>query len=159
MNATRQSCLFSKGGANQTMNYSDLVKAYEQFVADDNPIVPGDTSEKVELVYETEWVQILLVRKIPSDAEVKLVVEVSFPTWMETFSLTSNATEAERDHTNILRPVLHELILHIEYLLKLSEAGFRLGVIVEEGFWTAWTPLTASPSVQLFSAISPPYQE
>jgi hypothetical protein len=141
------------------MNYSDLVKAYEQFVADDGPIVPRDTFEKVELVFETEWVQILLVRKIPSDAEVKLVVEVSFPTWTQTYSLTTNATDPERDHTNVLRSVLHELILHTEYLLKLSEAGFRLGVIVEEGFWTAWAPLTTSPSVQLFSAISPPYQK
>jgi hypothetical protein len=140
------------------MNYSDLVKAYEQFVADDGPIVPRDTSEKVELIFETEWVQILLVRKIPSDAEVKLVVEVSFPTWMQTYSLTRTAYEPERDHTNILRSVLHELILHIEYLLKLSDAGFRLGVIVEEGFWTAWIHLVAPPSPQLFAALSPPHQ-
>lgn len=137
------------------MNYSDFVKAYEQFVADDGPNLIRDSFEKVELVYETEWVQILLVREIPSDAEVKLVVEVSFPTWMQTLSLTRSTNEAERDHTSRLRSVLHELILHLEYLLQLSEAGFRLGVIVEEGFWTAWTHLSTRPSQQLFATLFP----
>ncbi|MFX0169961.1 MAG: hypothetical protein ACFE89_11475 [Candidatus Hodarchaeota archaeon] len=137
------------------MNYSDFVKAYEQFVADDGPNLIRDSFEKVELVYETEWVQILLVREIPSNAEIKLVVEVSYPTWMQTLSLTQSTNEAERDHTSRLCSVLHELILHLEYLLKLSEAGFRLGVIVEEGFWTAWTYLSTRPLQQLFAALFP----
>ncbi|MDO8055354.1 MAG: hypothetical protein Q6361_00695 [Candidatus Hermodarchaeota archaeon] len=141
------------------MEYSDFVKAYERFLVEDKPVPIRASDENVETIYETDWVQILLVREIPTDAEVKLVVEVSFPTWMQTLSLTSSTTEVEGDHTSRLRSVLHDLILHLEYLLKLSEAGFRLGVIVEEGFWTAWAPLSTRPSQQLFTAlfsINPP---
>ena len=102
------------------MEYSDFVKAYERFLAEDKPVPIRASDEKVETIYETDWMQLLLVREIPTDAEVKLVVEVSFPTWMQTLSLTRSTTEAEGDHTSRLRSVLHDLILHLEYLLKLS---------------------------------------
>ena len=135
------------------MDYSGFVKAYERFLTEDTAAPIRASYEKVETIHETDWVQILLVREITNDIEVKLVVEVSFPTWMQTLSLTRSSTEAEGDHTSRLRSVLHELIIHLEYLLKLAEAGFRLGVIVEEGFWTAWTRLSTCPSQQLFAAL------
>lgn len=139
------------------MDYIDFMKAYERFLTEDATPPISAPQEKVEVINETDWVQILLVREIPNEVEVKLVVEVSFPTWMQPLSLTGKPSEAARDHTNQLRTILHELIRHLEYLIKLSKAGFRLGVIAEEGFWTAWIDLKHSPSQGLYDVISPPH--
>ncbi len=139
------------------MDYTEFMKAYERFLVEDSAPPISDPQEKVEVIHETDWVQILLVREIPNEVEVKLVVELSLPAWIQPLSLTGNPNEAARNHTNQLRIILHELIRHLEYLLTLSKAGFRLGIIVEEGFWTAWIGLKHSPSKELFDVVSPPH--
>ena len=139
------------------MDYSAFLKAYERFLTEDAATPISTSHEKVETIHETDWVQLLLVREIPNETEVKLVIEISYPTYIQPFSLNRSLNEAAKDHTSQLRIIIYELIRHLKYLLKLSEAGFQLGVIVEEGFWTAWIYLSHPPSQQLFDLMTPPH--
>ncbi len=138
------------------MRFSDFVKAYNQFLARSNTAISEDDSERVETFYETDWVQFLFVQTSNDNARVKLVIELSLPGWVSELSMNRITPQSSTDHTTRLRIILKEFANHLKYLLKLSEAGFQLGIIAEEGFWSAWILLTGPPSKQLFTVIFPP---
>ncbi len=137
------------------MKYSDFVKAHRDLLAQSKTVDVEYEDERVLLIHETDWARVLFAYNQQSSDIVKLIVEVSFPAWVQDLSLTGAPNERSPDHTLQLQTVLHEQIHHLEYLLKLSEAGFSLTIIPEEGFWSAWTLLEDTPSRDLFLLLSP----
>lgn len=137
------------------MEYSDLVNAYKQFLAESTERAVDDC-DKVVTVHETDWVQILFATSTQDHRGAKLVVELSLPEWVQELSVTTKTPEESANNTQLLRRALKVLVLHLEYLIKLNDAGFHLEIIAEEGFWTAWIQLTSPPSKQLFTVLQPP---
>jgi hypothetical protein len=83
-------------------------------------------------------------------------VELALPSWVQQENMTGHVKDMTAERTARLQEVLKGLITHLSYLLKLSEAGFQLEIIAEEGFWSAWTLLQDTPSRDLFLLLSPP---
>ncbi|MFX1319826.1 MAG: hypothetical protein ACFE9D_01960 [Promethearchaeota archaeon] len=81
---------------------------------------------------------------------------MSLPAWVEKNNITGHVNTLPSISTARLQAVLKRLITHLNYLLRLSEAGFQLEIIAEEGFWSAWTPLQGIPSRDLYHLLSPP---
>ena len=138
------------------MKYSNLVNAYKNLLSQMEAVDGEREAESVLLIHETDWAQILLTHGPQHYEGVKLVVEVSIPTWVLDLNLSKSPNALTPDHNSQLQGVLHEQIHHLEYLLRLSEVGFSLTIIPEEGIWNAWINLDHSPSQQLFEVILPP---
>ncbi|MFX1301176.1 MAG: hypothetical protein ACFFDE_09580, partial [Promethearchaeota archaeon] len=132
------------------MEYSDLVKGYQQLInkhiasalADDHP-------ERVVTIHETVWLRILLIHNLKNPDMVRLVVEVSFPNWVYEIPMAFNNDEIIKESSLSLPGVLKEMVIHLEYLQKLSDVGFRLELLAEEGIWSASTELKQPPSKEL----------
>jgi hypothetical protein len=127
----------------------------ELLTASRSTFIEPDIEQTIR-VHETEWVQICYVYNVQDDHEIRLVVELSLPAWVQEKSTTGPIKDMTSDDTAQLQKVLKELVAHLNYLLKLSEAGFQLEIIAEEGFWSAWTLMQGLPSRVLFHLISPP---
>lgn len=139
------------------LEYSDLVKVYRQFVAE--PMASAlseDSTERHVVVYDTNWVQIFLIRSLKPRGLIEVVVEVSLPEWVYEINAQLNANEITAEKTQQLRNLLRQMIVHLKYLLRLSKVGFRLAVVAEEGIWTASIKLEQPPSKDLFLVLKPP---
>lgn len=115
-----------------------------------------DHLERVVTIYETTWLRILLIRSLKHLDLVRLVVEVSFPNWLYDLPLILNNDDKPNETSATLQKVLKEMVIHLEYLRKLGDSGFRLELLVEEGIWSASTDLKETPSKKLFSILNPP---
>jgi hypothetical protein len=136
------------------MKYSDFVEAYKDFRNKAKTALVED--EGIVLIHETDWTQVLLAHTPLKADTITLIVEVSLPSWVHELSLPGTAGEHSLEYTPQLQRVLSEQVHHLEYLLKLSHAGFHLAIIAEEGFWSAWTLLQDTPTRNLFLLLSPP---
>jgi len=138
------------------MEYSDLVKGYQRLI--DKRIksaLANDQPERVVTIHETVWLRILLIHNLKNPDIVRLVVEVSFPNWVYEIPMSSNNDEIIKESSLRIPGVLKELVIHLEYLQKLSDVGFRLELLAEEGIWNASTELKQPPSKELFKALVP----
>ena len=138
------------------MKYSDLVTAHRTLLSQLETEDGACEDERVLLIHETDWTQILLTAGPLRSESVKLIVEVSFPVWVQDLNYSRAANANIPKYTLQLQRILREQVHHLEYLRQLGEAGFQLTIIPEEGIWSAWINLDHSPSQQLFEVISPP---
>jgi hypothetical protein len=138
------------------MRYSDLVTAHRNLLAQLETGAGVCEEERVRLIHETDWTQIFLTYGLRRSECIKLIVEVSFPAWVKDLNSSKVSNTLSSNHTQQLQRILREQVHHLEYLHKLSEVGFQLTIIPEEGVWGAWISLDQSPSQQLFEVISPP---
>jgi hypothetical protein len=138
------------------MKYSEFIEAYRNLL-DKSRLVDADSEdERVLPIHETDWVQVILIQN-PHDFDTpQLIVEVSFPAWIHDLSCTGAPIDSSLNYTKQLQTVLSQQVHHLEYILKLSHAGFHLAIIAEEGVWSAWTLLKDPPSRDLFLLLSPP---
>ncbi|MHA2315187.1 MAG: hypothetical protein ACXACF_07880 [Candidatus Hermodarchaeia archaeon] len=138
------------------MEYSDLVKGYQQLINKHNAsALTDDHPEQVVTIHETVWLRILLIHSLKNPDVVRLVVEVSFPNWVYEIPVSFNNDEIIKESSLSLPDVLKEMVIHLEYLHKLSDVGFRLELLAEEGIWSASTELKQPPSKELFKALVP----
>ncbi|MHA2426750.1 MAG: hypothetical protein ACXADB_01780 [Candidatus Hermodarchaeia archaeon] len=138
------------------MKFSNLAKGYRQLIS--KPIksaLTDDPPERVVTIHETLWLRILLIRSLKNPDLVRLVVEVSFPNWVYALPVALNNEEIIKETSRSLPDVLKEMLIHLEYLHKLSDVGFRLELLAEEGIWSASTELKQPPSKELFKALIP----
>ncbi|MFX1577130.1 MAG: hypothetical protein ACFFCF_08135 [Promethearchaeota archaeon] len=138
------------------MKYSEFLQAHKDLMTQSKMSGVEHEDERVLPIYETDWVQVIFAQLPQRSASCKIIVEVSFPTWVHDLSVTGAANDQSPNHTPQLQKVLRDQIRHLEYLLKLSHAGFRLAIIAEEGVWNAWTVVEDPPSQDLFLLLSPP---
>ncbi len=138
------------------MEYSDLIKGYQQLI---NKHIASDLTddypEQVVTIHETAWIRVLLIHNLKNPDIVRLVVEVSFPNCVYEIPMSFNNDETIKESSLSLPGVLEELVIHLEYLQKLSDVGFRLELLAEEGIWSASTELKQRPSKGLFKALVP----
>ena len=87
---------------------------------------------------------------------LELVVEVSLPNWVYDTNTQLEASEMTTEKTRQLQNILRQMGVHINYLLRLSEVGFELAVVAEEGIWNASIKLEQPPSKDLFLVLMPP---
>ena len=138
------------------MDYSDLVKGYRQLI--NKPIesaLTDDHAEQVVTIHETVWLRIFLIHSMKNPDLVRLVVEVSLPNWVYAIPLPTNDNKIPNETSRRLPVVLKQMVIHLEYLHRLSDVGFRLELLAEEGIWSASTELKQPPSKELFNALAP----
>jgi len=83
-------------------------------------------------------------------------VELALPSWVQQENMIGHVKDMTGDKSARLQEVLKALVTHLSYLLRLSESGFQLETIAEEGFWSAWILLQDTPSRDLFHLLTPP---
>jgi hypothetical protein len=104
-----------------------------------------ESSQWISVVLRTDWVEILLVRTSADPHHLLVEVEISTP---NTSPLDEQALATRRMPLN--------MIVHMEYLLKLLDEGFSLTVIGEEGLWLASKDFSGTPSYEILAVLDPP---
>jgi len=104
-----------------------------------------ESSQWISVVLRTDWVEILLVRTSADPHHLSVEVEISTP---NTSSLDEQALAT--------RKLPLDMIVHMEYLLKLLDEGFSLTVIGEEGLWLASKDFCGTPSSEILDILVPP---
>ena len=110
--------------------------------------------ETVELLCETEWIRILVVLEAESPGPL-IEVELALPSCMIEPEMQQ---EPSCDACSGARAYLEKTIDHLRYLMRLEDAGLRLGVMSKDGIWSASTTLPESPSNGFFELLIPPME-
>jgi len=124
----------------------DFVSRFREVA--NSPIPSSDemgSSQRISVVLRTDWVEILLVRTSIDPHHLSVEVEISTP---NTSPLDEQALAT--------RKLPLDMIVHMEYLLKLLDEGFSLTVIGEEGLWLASKDFPGTPSYQILEILDPP---
>lgn len=135
------------------MNLTALVEGYE-LLCSTSQLDPNylDTGRTV-LLHDDGLVRIYLTKGQDSWEDITLEIEVFMGVRRSQKSFDSELT----DDVSLSRTQLIECISHIDYLLRLEEAGFNLEIVLDGCIWTARFQLKSRPSDQLFEIIVPPY--
>ena len=123
------------------LTFSELKSMCEQAMTGPPP---DENEESVTVLSQNDWVRILTVRDSETLDLWRIEVEVSLPTQID--------SESGKDAKNFLQ----DLIKHLEYLLRLDDNGFTLGVMSRDGLWTAYLEIDDLPGDHLFKALIPP---
>lgn len=112
----------------------------------------AEQEEMVRLLFETEWIRILVVRNSETPAQFSFEVELALP---------SRIIEPRESHdgpggTGRARAFVERTIQHLEYMLHLEAAGLSLGVVSKDGIWTASVTTSQNPSSSFFESLIPP---
>jgi hypothetical protein len=107
----------------------------------------ADTEELVELLFETEWIRILVVRNRKKPAEFSIEVELALPSRV----IEPGKAQGDKAHEFVDRT-----IEHLKYLLQLEEVGLDLGVVSKDGIWSATATMSSAPSNSFFESLVPP---
>jgi hypothetical protein len=105
---------------------------------------PTDSEESVSVLCQNDWVRILTVYDSETLEGWRIEVEVSLP------------SQRDPQSGEGVKKFIRSLIRHLEYLLRLQEAGLTLGVISRDGLWTAYLELDNFPPDSLFNLLIPP---
>ena len=132
------------------MDYTELIKRFREIIA--GPL--NDADEVVQLLCETKWVRILVVRSTDTPQESSIEVEVALPECV--IEPLPIADSKKQSGDSEARSFVERTIDHLRYLLKLEKAGLTLGVVSKEGIWSASTIVRGSPLASLFQALLPP---
>ncbi len=106
--------------------------------------MPTESEESVSVLSQNDWVRILTVCDADTSGKWRIEVEVSLPSLKD--------PQSGKDVKNFIR----NLIMHLEYLLRLDDEGLTLGVMSRDGLWTAYLEIDDLPPDKLFMALIPP---
>ncbi len=104
----------------------------------------NEEEESVCVLWQDDWVRILTVRDLNTLDLWRIEVEVSLPASKE----PAPGIDVEK--------YIHNLIKHLEYLLRLADEGLELCVISRDSLWTAYLELSNIPNDEVFEALIPP---
>jgi len=123
----------------------DFVSRFKEILR--SPIDPSavyETGESIDLVWKTDWVAISLIRRLTFPISLSIQAEISMP--VLTVDKDSTKHSAMPD----------DVILHMEYLRTLLDAGFDLQVIGEECLWVVSKGFKEIPSPEIIDMLLPP---
>ena len=123
----------------------EFISRFHELVMD--PIDPSsiyETGESITLVWKTNWVAISLVRKLTFPISLSIQAEISMP-----------VPTADNDSIDYAA-MPDDVILHMEYLRTLLDAGFALQVIGEECLWMASKDFREIPPPEILDMLMPP---
>lgn len=112
-----------------------------------------NSNELSYLILSTDWVRIYLSGNF-NNKEVIIQVDVSPNS--DTIKNIANSDFSRTDEEKMLRKILDNHILYLNYLTKLLDQGFSIGFIREEGIWYGTKILVTEPNEDSFNLINPP---
>jgi hypothetical protein len=131
------------------MDHTELVDRFQEIVK--NPL--NDSDEVVQLLCETNWVRILVVRNAESPEVASIEVEMALPECVIEPPVCGSEAKVEDAGA---RSFVERTIDHLRYLLNLEKAGLSLGVVSKEGIWSAYTIVKKNPLASFFKSLIPP---
>ena len=105
----------------------------------------NEDGESVSLLFENDWVRILLIRQ-NGDTNVTIEVESSIP-------------KNERSTSDTGKLTLNGALNHLYYLQALGDNGFTLEVIRQDCLWTATKTFGTEIDIAVFEKLCPPAVE
>ncbi|MDH4212978.1 MAG: hypothetical protein OEV85_03575 [Candidatus Thorarchaeota archaeon] len=127
---------------------TELLQRYRRIVSEP---IKGDLDESIALLYKTDWVKIMIVRDAQSSEPCSIEIEITLPP-----CIIEPSTDDADSQKEIARKFIEDTISHLEYLLRLEEAGLILGIISTEGIWCASLFVCNSPDETFFEVLIPP---
>ncbi|TFH06324.1 MAG: hypothetical protein E4H14_11040 [Candidatus Thorarchaeota archaeon] len=130
---------------------SDLLERFHSLIS--TPVV-SDTcisGECVSMLVETAWVKIMVIRYQVAPKICTIEIEVSLPNCIIEPTYPSTAAKQEES-----RQFINSSLAHLKYLLRLQEVGFSIGILSDEGIWSAVLKIEGEPDEKLFETILPP---
>ncbi|MHA1882796.1 MAG: hypothetical protein ACTSUO_07090 [Candidatus Thorarchaeota archaeon] len=136
----------------------DLRTLYGQIISEP-PKSNGlsDDEGSVSLLLQTEWVRILILRDIQENSSAILEVESSLPELGNPADGNEQtAPSSNEGHNHDLNEFAQTLISHLNYLIRLSDYGFKLDFVGPEYLWIASYEIENPPSLKFFELLVPP---
>lgn len=132
------------------MQASELRSKYQELVSAPITITDyNEDGESVSLLFENEWIRILVIRQ--NDApDVTIEVESSLP---QKCGTNSSGPKPSKDE---IMKILHGALNHLQYLLELGRIGFNLEVISQDCLWTATQIFSKEIDLSVFEKLCPP---
>ena len=130
---------------------ADLLQMYNTIISEPAESESCVSGECVSKLLETSWVKILVIRYEMAPKICTIEIEVSPPNCFIEPTYPPPKQMKEQAHGYVERT-----IEHLNYLLRLQDAGFSLGVISTEGIWSAILKIKRTPDQDLFQTILPP---
>lgn len=125
------------------MRASSLREEYRQaFAAPLNVSEIESENGMHHILYRSDWVRIVLVRKL-HDSDSTIEVELSIP-------------EKEISNPQSAVHIIHRLITHLHYLLGLHDIGFGIEIMEDDVCWTASIEISNEPELEFFEGLLPP---
>lgn len=130
------------------MTATKLLQQFQRMIA---APIRDDFGESVSLLHTTDWVKIMVVRDPQSPEVCFIEVEISLPP-----CIIDPSTNRSDFHNGAAREYIQDTISHLEYLLRLDEAGLLIGILSAEGIWSASLAVREHPDERLFETLIPP---
>ncbi|MFW9958326.1 MAG: hypothetical protein ACFFCT_09645 [Candidatus Odinarchaeota archaeon] len=127
---------------------TELLQRYRGIISEP---IKGDLDESITLLYKTDWVKIMIVRDAQSSEPCSIEIEITLPP-----CIIEPSTDDADSQKGVARKFIEDTISHLEYLLRLEEAGLILGIISVEGIWSASLLVCNSPDETFFEVLIPP---
>ncbi len=140
------------------ISISELIKRYSELSGvPDDKLSFNENGESLSILCQSEWVRILVIRRLNTPDQVTIEVELSFPTRVHTKKVETNEeADIEANSTKDTLALLEEAVTHLRYLAKLHDRGFALDVIGQECLWTAFRDFNNTPDAEMFELLNPP---
>ena len=132
------------------MQASELESKYRELVSTPITITEyNEDGESVSLLFENEWVRILVIRQ-NDVSDVTIEVESSLPQKCGTKASGSKLSKKET------KQILLGALDHLQYLQDLGEIGFDLEIISQDCLWTASQIFRNEIDLSVFEKLCPP---
>jgi len=141
----------------KAVNIDDIMRHYrETSEMPASSLEFNEDGDSVTTIHETSWVRILLTRKRTDPKGALLEIEISPPSSGPGPDSDSHKKEETGETGEATRRRILDLAKHVEYMLRLHDAGFILDMLGTECTWTAYGIFRSMPSRSLFELIAPP---
>ena len=120
------------------MKKDELIDSFRSFASIDFPEISDTLGEEItRILFQTRFLRVLMTRRRNEPNVISVDVELSFPFWMDSESHIDYSEQEVSSHQAELHEFLVAMIHHLEYLLRLRDDGFLLGLIGQGCVWTA----------------------
>lgn len=107
-----------------------------------------DSPESVSVLFQDDWIRILVVRLSEAPELVTLEIESSLP-------LHARNPDGNSEENSEARDFLKGTIRTLEYFLRLQESGFQLDIIGQDCMWTAHMDFSECPDERILEDLLP----
>lgn len=107
-----------------------------------------DSPEAVSILFQDDWIRILVVRIAEAPELVTLEIESSLP-------LHARNPYGKSEENSDARELLKGTIRTLEYFLRLQESGFELDIIGQDCMWTAHMDFSECPDETILADLLP----
>ncbi|MFX1578690.1 MAG: hypothetical protein ACFFBJ_03520 [Promethearchaeota archaeon] len=120
------------------MKKNELIESFRSFASIDFPEISDTLGEEItRILFQTRFLRVLMTRRKNEPNVISVDVELSFPFWMDSESHIDYSEQEVSSHQVELHEFLVAMIHHLEYLLRLRDDDFLLGLIGQGCVWTA----------------------